>query len=141
LPIQIILLGKIAIIGIPAEITTVAARRLQASIQQQLKYKGIEQVILSPYANAYAGYITTYEEYETQHYEGGHTLFGKWTLAAFQTAFKALIKRERTGKETSLLPTNFTQKEIERGQFYVRPWYKRKQKKIKKQVKQKVKTT
>lgn len=132
LPIQIILLGEIAIIGIPAEITTVAARRLQASIQQQLKHKGIEQVILSPYANAYAGYITTYEEYETQHYEGGHTLFGKWTLAAFQTAFKALIESERNSNETSLLPTNFTKKEIERGQFYVRPWYKRKQKKLEK---------
>jgi len=131
LPIQIIILGEVAIVGIPAEITTVAARRLQASIQQQLKTNGIEQVILSPYANTYAGYITTYEEYQTQHYEGGHTLFGKWTLAAFQTAFKALIKNQGNKKETSLLPTNFTQKEIERGKFYVRSWYKRKQKKMK----------
>jgi len=131
LPIQIIMLGEIAIVGIPAEITTVAARRLKASIQQQLEPKGIEHVILSPYANTYAGYITTYEEYQTQHYEGGHTLFGKWTLAAFQTAFKALIKNEGSDKKFSVVPTNFTEKEIKRGQFYVRPWYKRNQKKLK----------
>jgi len=130
LPIQIIVLGEIAIVGIPAEITTVAARRLKASIEKQLKSKGVEIVVLSPYANAYAGYITTYEEYQTQHYEGGHTLFGKWTLAAFQTAFKALISDSEGNKKSALLPTNFTEKEIERGKFYVRPWYKRKQKKL-----------
>ncbi len=135
LPIQIMVLGEIAIIGIPAEITTVAARRLQASLQQQLKAKGVEQVILSPYANTYAGYITTYEEYQTQHYEGGHTLFGKWTLAAFQTAFKTLIKTADQAKTASIIPTNFTEKEIESSKFYVRPWYKRKQKKLAKQMK------
>jgi len=132
LPIQIILLGEIAIVGIPAEITTVAARRLQASVKKQLLSKGVEHVILSPYANTYAGYITTYEEYQTQHYEGGHTLFGKWTLAAFQTAFKDLLTHSGLNQKMQLLPTNFTEKEIERGKFYIRPWYKRKQKKLEK---------
>ena len=28
--------------------------------------------------------ITTPEEYDTQQYEGGHTLFGRWTLPAYQ---------------------------------------------------------
>lgn len=137
LPIQIILLGQIAIVGIPTEITTVASRRLHTSIKKQLQDKGIDHVILSPYANAYAGYITTFEEYQTQHYEGGHTLFGKWTLAAFQTAFKELIIHSGSTKTAQLLPTSFTEEEIKQGEFYVRPWYKKQQKKLEKQLSKK----
>jgi neutral ceramidase len=36
------------------------------------------------------GYVTTNEEYQAQCYEGGHTIFGQWTLAAFQTRLTAL---------------------------------------------------
>ena len=38
------------------------------------------------------GYVTTYEEYQEQAYEGGHTIFGQWTLAAFQTQFSSLAR-------------------------------------------------
>ncbi len=92
LPLQIMILGHLAIIAIPAEITTMAGRRLRKSLLDVLSQRGVTEVILSPYANAYAGYITTKEEYMHQRYEGGHTLFGKWTLAAFQTNFDILAK-------------------------------------------------
>ena len=39
------------------------------------------------------GYVTTYEEYQQQAYEGGHTLFGQWTLAACQSKFKLLAEQ------------------------------------------------
>ena len=52
-------------------------------------------VILSPYANAFSGYITTQEEYQTQYYEGGHTIFGQWTLAAHQTQFDKVAEMFR----------------------------------------------
>ena len=39
------------------------------------------------------GYVTTYEEYQEQAYEGGHTLFGQWTLAACQSKFKLLAEQ------------------------------------------------
>jgi len=127
LPVQIIQIGQIAIVGIPAEITTVAGKRMHTSIKQQLANMGIEKVILSPYANTYAGYITTFEEYQTQHYEGGHTLFGKWTLGAFQTVFKQLIKNwDNPNENENIVPVSFTPEEIERGKFYIRPWYKKK---------------
>jgi neutral ceramidase len=44
------------------------------------------------YANEYAGYVTTREEYATQQYEGGHTLYGPWTLAAYQQELTRLAK-------------------------------------------------
>jgi neutral ceramidase len=90
LPLQILLLGDIALVAIPAEPTTIAAQRIRKVIEDILLPKGIHQVIIAPYANAYCGYITTNEEYQHQMYEGGHTVFGQWTLAAFQTKFKQL---------------------------------------------------
>jgi len=90
LPIQIIRIGNIAIAGLPTEITTVAHNRLQATLREALKSGGIDEVFISSYANEYAGYTTTYEEYSAQRYEGGHTLYGKHQLGAFQTEFKKL---------------------------------------------------
>jgi neutral ceramidase len=50
----------------------------------------VEQVLICTYCNDYMGYVTTHEEYQQQAYEGGHTIYGQWTLAAFQTRFAAL---------------------------------------------------
>lgn len=90
LPIQIIIVGKIAVLGIAAEITTIAGKRLQETVLNILKHRGVTEVILSTYTNGYSGYITTPEEYDCQLYEGGHTIFGKYTLPAYQTKFKEL---------------------------------------------------
>ena len=52
-------------------------------------------------------YVTTREEYQQQAYEGGHTIFGQWTLAAFQTRFAHLAEEfckpfaERTHDKTT----------------------------------------
>jgi hypothetical protein len=40
----------------------------------------------------YAGYITTSEEYETQQYEGGHAVHGKWTLPAYLQTLTGLVE-------------------------------------------------
>ena len=84
LPLQIFKLGTIAIVGFPFEITTVASWRLKKTLEDILFKQGIEHIILSPYANAYNGYITTLEEYQVQDYEGGHCVFGQWSLNALQ---------------------------------------------------------
>lgn len=47
----------------------------------------VSQVVISGYANAYSQYITTPEEYATQHYEGASTLFGPHTLEAYIQEF------------------------------------------------------
>jgi len=92
LPIQIIRIGNIAIVGLPTEITTIAHNRLQKTIQNTLSRDGVEAVFITSNANEYAGYTTTYEEYKTQRYEGGHTLYGRHQLGAFQTLYKNLAE-------------------------------------------------
>ncbi len=90
LPIQIVVLGQLALVCCPGEFTTTAGRRLLDSVRARLTARGIEHVLICTYCNDYMGYVTTQEEYQQQAYEGGHTLFGQWTLAAFQTSFADL---------------------------------------------------
>lgn len=116
LPIQVSCLGPLALAAVPGEITTVAAWRLRASLEQRLKLRGIERVVIGSYANAYQGYITTPEEYELQNYEGGHTVFGKWTLPAFQTCFdqlaQALCAPGQLALDKALRPPTFSTQEL-----------------------------
>lgn len=117
LPLQIITIGELALIGIPAEVTTIAGKRLHDTLLSILKHKGIRNVILSTYSNGYHGYITTPEEYDVQAYEGGHTVYGKWTLPAYQTHFKKLAiamlqVAEKRQLDRSLQPEIFTEEEI-----------------------------
>lgn len=89
LPLQIIRLGGVALVCCPGEFTTTAGRRVVACVQERLDAQDIE-VLITTYCNDYMGYVTTQEEYQQQNYEGGHTVFGQWTLAAFQTRLAAL---------------------------------------------------
>ncbi len=90
LPLQLAVVGPLAIAAVPAEFTTQAGRRLRATIAEVLAERGVTRVQLTGYANAYAGYVTTPEEYDRQDYEGASTHFGRWTLGAYQTFFEQL---------------------------------------------------
>jgi neutral ceramidase len=93
LPAQLFVIGDLAVAGAAGELTTVAGRRLRAELQRRLRRGGVRRVVTMPYSNTYAGYITTPEEYEVQGYEGGHTLFGRWTLGGHQTLFDRVVDR------------------------------------------------
>jgi len=118
LPIQIITIGQLAIVGIPGEITTIAGKRIEKQVLNHLQKTGIEQVVLSSYANSYMGYITTPEEYTAQLYEAGHALFGQWTLGAFQTEIDKLCRciteseQCSTAIDFNLRPPLFSDKEL-----------------------------
>lgn len=90
LPVQLLRLGDTVLVCAPGEFTTVAGARLRAAVASELAGHGITRLWLCTYCNDYMGYVTTREEYQAQAYEGGHTIFGQWTLAAFQTRFAAL---------------------------------------------------
>lgn len=75
----------------------VAGQRLIQTVKAQLSAKDL--VWLASYCNDYMGYITTFEEYQEQAYEGGHTLFGQWTHAAFQTEYQQLAQQLNLPKE------------------------------------------
>jgi neutral ceramidase len=127
LPVQILIIGNLAIAGIPAEFTTIAAKRLKETLLGVLEKRGVTKIVLSCYTNAYAGYVTTREEYEVQLYEGGSTHFGKWTLAAYQTKFAAiaeqLLKRpkERTN-DKGPKPHEFSREMLEQRAFVPTNW-------------------
>lgn len=93
LPVQIARIGELAIVAMPAEFTTTAGRRVVALIRKELAEAGIQEVIFNGYANSYAGYVTTPEEYRLQGYEGASTHFGPHTLGAYLTVTKALCQR------------------------------------------------
>lgn len=84
LPVQLMQVGSLLICAVPFEVTTIAGERLRRSLLEAAP--GVTDVVISGYANAYVGYLTTYEEYRVQHYEAGYTLFGPHTLAALRTA-------------------------------------------------------
>jgi len=90
LPLQIVRIGTLALVCCPGEFTTTAGRRVVQAVEAVLLGQGVEQVLICTYCNEYMGYVTTQEEYQVQAYEGGHTIFGQWTLAAFQTGFERL---------------------------------------------------
>lgn len=90
LPVQLVVLGDWAAIALPFEPTTQAGRRLRADVLSDGARHGIARSCVLGYANDYAGYLTTPEEYQVQAYEGGFTLFGRWQLDATRSVARAL---------------------------------------------------
>jgi neutral ceramidase len=65
---------------------------LVQSVGEVLQPLGTRRALICTYSNDYMGYVTTNEEYQLQLYEGGATVFGQWTLAAFQTRLTMLAR-------------------------------------------------
>jgi neutral ceramidase len=89
LPVSIQKIGQLAILAVPAEYTIMSGRRLMSTVEGVLG-NAVSYSVVAGLSNAYSGYVTTKEEYDTQQYEGGSTHFGPWTLAAYQQAFYQL---------------------------------------------------
>ena len=92
--VQIACLGSLAIVGIGAEPSTVAGWRMRASVGHVLRScgLGVVDVVLSTYTNGYIGYLVTPEEHLDQGYESGATLFGRWSLPAWQTLLDGVAR-------------------------------------------------
>ncbi|MET1079992.1 MAG: neutral/alkaline ceramidase [Pseudomonas sp.] len=85
LPVSILRVGQLGLLAVPGEFTIMAGRRLRATVAS-VPGTGLRHLVVAGYSNAYAGYVTTHEEYRLGHYEGGSTHFGPWTLAAYRQA-------------------------------------------------------
>ncbi|MEN3041138.1 MAG: neutral/alkaline non-lysosomal ceramidase N-terminal domain-containing protein [Bacteroidia bacterium] len=92
LPLQVWQLGPVAIVALPMEPTTMAGKLIQERLKPLLAPKGVEHIIIQGYSNGYAGYLTTYWEYQYQRYEGAHTHFGRYTLAAVEKSLVELLE-------------------------------------------------
>jgi neutral ceramidase len=92
LPVTIWQIGALGIVGLPFEPTTQAGRLIRERLESLVQPLGIRHLVVQGYTNAYAGYLTTYEEYQYQRYEGAHTLFGKFQLAAVERVLTELLQ-------------------------------------------------
>ncbi|WP_019925687.1 neutral/alkaline ceramidase [Nocardia sp. BMG111209] len=90
-PIQIVRIGDLVLASGPAEYTVVSGLRIRRVVARALGVP-LGTVLVQGYANGYCGYVTTPEEYVSQQYEGGETLFGRWTLSAYMQEFDRLAR-------------------------------------------------
>ncbi|KAL2322262.1 hypothetical protein Fmac_026641 [Flemingia macrophylla] len=98
LPIQILRLGKLIILSVPGEFTTMAGRRLREAVKETLisssngEFNNETHVVIAGLSNTYSQYIATFDEYKQQRYEAASTLYGPHTLSAYIQEFKKLAQ-------------------------------------------------
>ncbi|XP_020676863.1 neutral ceramidase 2 [Dendrobium catenatum] len=96
LPIQILRVGQVVILCVPGEFTTMAGRRLRDAVKEVLTGDGNGEfdnnvhIVIAGLTNTYSQYVTTFEEYQIQRYEGASTLYGPHTLNAYIQEFRKL---------------------------------------------------
>jgi neutral ceramidase len=91
-------LGDRIIASVPGEMSVEMGRRTRAAVLAAARPLGVRRVVLAGYANEYIHYFTTPEEYEKQHYEGGSTLFGKFSSYLIRDGLADLTARLAAGK-------------------------------------------
>ncbi|RBM24139.1 alkaline ceramidase [Prauserella sp. PE36] len=96
-PVQLVRVGGLYLIGVPGEVTIAAGLRLRRTVAD-IVGADVRDVLVAGYSNAYFHYVTTPEEYDAQHYEGGSTLFGRWQLPALQQTAAGLAEAMRDGR-------------------------------------------
>ncbi|MGC4964115.1 neutral/alkaline ceramidase [Gordonia sp. DT101] len=95
-PLQILRIGELVLVAVPAEVTIIAGLRLRTVVADALRTDP-DNVLVQGYSNSYTQYVTTPEEYDAQQYEGGETQFGRWTLSAYMQEFHALAAAMASG--------------------------------------------
>jgi len=120
LPIQILRIGQLVILSVPGEFTTMAGRRLRDAVKTVLtsggngEFSSNVHIVIAGLTNSYSQYVTTFEEYQIQRYEGASTLFGPHTLSAYIQEFKKLATALIGGPdiEPGLQPPDLLNKQI-----------------------------
>jgi neutral ceramidase len=124
LPTQIIRIGNVLLAAVPAEFTTMSGRRMKEMLKSEADQilgpdNGSEtKVVLAGLSNAYSSYVTTFEEYQVQRYEGASTIFGPHTLEAYMNQYSRLLKGLLTG---SRLPAGPDPPNLLKKQLSLRP--------------------
>jgi neutral ceramidase len=97
--ISIVRMGNFVILAVPGELTTMAGRRLIRAVREKVTEawgarnpaqddgRHHLHMVIGGLSNTYSSYVTTFEEYQEQRYEGGFTLFGPHTLDAYIQEF------------------------------------------------------
>jgi neutral ceramidase len=97
---QILRVGKLAMLAVPGEFTTMSGRRLREAVARAAAEEGEEMsVVIAGLSNTYTHYITTYEEYQKQRYEAASTIYGPHTLSAYLQQYQLLVQAMLKGED------------------------------------------
>jgi len=97
-PIFLARIGKRAIITFPGEATVEVGRRARERVLEVAREVGVKGVSVMGLTNEFIQYITTPEEYDRQHYEGGSTIYGPASSAALTDVLVEMARNLRDGK-------------------------------------------
>lgn len=105
LTLGLVKIGSLVLVAGSGEFSTMSGRRITEAVARTLEMDP-KRVVFAGYANDFSGYVTTFEEYQTQQYEGAHTLFGPWTEAGQRQEFVRLARamKEDMPVETTAQP-------------------------------------
>jgi neutral ceramidase len=90
--LAVVRIGGLVLAAVPAEATTAAGAYLSGRVRAAADAAGAatERVAIVGLTNGFMQYVTTREEYRTQHYEGASTLYGPGTAEALGDALAVL---------------------------------------------------
>ena len=97
---QLIRVNDMVILPVPFEVTSESGHRMALRVKHefvQAGEAGIRNVWVAGNSNGYFGYTTTPEEYLRQNYEGGHTLYGRYSTP-YLCAQLGLLTRDFKGR-------------------------------------------
>ncbi|XP_022101333.1 putative neutral ceramidase C [Acanthaster planci] len=97
---QLLRIGQFVIIPAPAEITTMSGRRMMDKVKEKLMDSGMSSnvvTMITSLSNTYTNYVTTFEEYRAQRYEGASTMYGPHTLDAYLQQYSMLAEKLAQG--------------------------------------------
>ncbi|KAG8735768.1 hypothetical protein FRC10_010164 [Ceratobasidium sp. 414] len=122
--IQMMRVGQLVILVVPGEFTTMAGRRIRESVRAKLISSGVigndAYVVIAGPANTYSHYVTTREEYGIQRYEGASTIYGPFTLEAYQNLYTGLVSYLADGA-TSSPPTGPVPEDLTKNAISLQP--------------------
>ena len=97
-PLMSVRLGSGMIVSLPGEPTTGVGEQVRAAVGAAISGAGVGHIVVAGLSNEFIQYFTTPDEYERQHYEGGSTLFGKFSSNLLKLELAELSRRLVTGQ-------------------------------------------
>ncbi|MBA2505014.1 MAG: neutral/alkaline non-lysosomal ceramidase N-terminal domain-containing protein [Thermoleophilaceae bacterium] len=97
-PIAVLRVGNGLIATVPGELTIEMGNRVRAAVRQASGATGIDHVAIAGLANEFLNYFTTPEEYQRQFYEGGATVYGRFSANVIKLGLADLAGRLASGQ-------------------------------------------
>lgn len=97
-PFTVLRLGDGLITTVPGEPTVGTGAAIRNAVAAAIAGSGIHHVVIVGYAGDYLSYFTTPAEYEQQAYEGGFTLYGRYSSLVLQSTLVTLAQDVISGR-------------------------------------------